>query len=86
MADNTLAYWAVLFLRGTEGSGTVTVTDGDRAPHTEETVRKIIEIRYGAVDRLGAVGPFNTSELAHKYLADATATPFGLNYWLDRCS
>lgn len=87
MADTEtgLKFWAVLFVQGTEGSGAVTITDGNRSPHTEETVRKIIEIRYGAVDRMSAVGPFATSELAHKYLYDATSTPEGLNYWNDQC-
>jgi len=76
-----LGYWAVLFIKDGDGSGTVVITDGDRSPHDEETVRKIIEFNYGKPDRVSAVGPMTTKDLAEQYLRDATSTPEGLNYW-----
>jgi hypothetical protein len=79
-----LRYWAVLFVRNGDGSGVVTVTDGDRAPHTEDTVRRIIEVRYGKVDLMGTVGPM-TQENAYNYLHSATSTEAGLNSWLAQC-
>jgi len=79
-----LKYWAVLFMQNGEGSGTVAVTDGERTPHDTATVLRITKTRYGAVQRFGAVGPFATTELAHKYLTDAVSTPEGLNHWVDR--
>ncbi|WP_371590857.1 hypothetical protein [Streptomyces sp. NBC_00470] len=79
--NNTLAYWAVLFIKGTEGSCTVAVTDGDYTPHNEETVRKIIETRYGKVDRMSAVGPM-TDDNAHHYIRSASATPEGFDAWV----
>ncbi|MBD0689639.1 hypothetical protein [Streptomyces sp. CBMA123] len=86
MSDGVLLYWAVLYTQGNEVSGLVSVTDGERAPHTVNSVRRAVEIRHGSVDELSAVGPMLTRELAEDYLRAATATQAGLNFWLEQAS
>jgi hypothetical protein len=86
--DQQLRYWAVLAARARGGDGelkgfcTVAVTDGDRAPHTTETVRKMTEIKYGRVEVLDAVGPMLNDQLARDCIHSATSTLQGLNHWL----
>ncbi|MFD0407277.1 hypothetical protein [Kitasatospora sp. NPDC127116] len=82
MSDGVLLYWAVLYVQGDEGSGLVSVTDGWHSPHSVDSVRRSVEIRHGKVDKLSAVGPMRSRELARQYLEAATSTEAGLNFWL----
>ena len=89
-ADHERRFWAVLAARARGGDGelkgfcTVAVTDGHRAPHTPETVRKMVEIKYGRVEAFDAVGPMLTDQSARDYIHSATSTQEGLNHWLDQ--
>ena len=62
MNDKALKYWATMFMReGRDGWMIATaVTDGERSEHTEETVRKITDVRFGPLGVFAASGPFET--------------------------
>lgn len=89
-AEHEGRFWAVLAARAHGGDGglngfcAVAVTDGRRAPHTRETVRTMVEIKYGRVDAFDAVGLMLTDQLARDYIHRATSTPQGRNYRLDQ--
>jgi hypothetical protein len=58
-----LQYWAVSFIMtladGTKTrQRTVATTDGDYTPHDDQTVRAIIETRFGPTDACTSSGPY----------------------------
>lgn len=73
-------YWAVLYRRNDKPFMTCATTDGDRAPHTPDTVRKIIEIQRGPVQQISAL-PFPTREQAQQFMTEKKSSREALHTW-----